>query len=79
VTELPNDDSGVSDDGEGVEEPERVVAREKGRREDGQAISGPAHRLMLCLRCGGQRSTASSYCLARRGMEQDLGPGGCWS
>ena len=29
--------------------------------------------MMLCLRCGTQRSTASSYCLARRGMEQDVG------
>jgi len=50
-----------------------------GRRRIGKAISGPAHRLMLSLRCVGLRLPAalpSSYRLARRGMEQRLGPGG---
>ena len=78
VTELPDDDSGVSDDGEGVEEAQ--VSREEGGRMVGgrAAISGTAHRLMLCLRCVGF-SAASSYCLARRRMEQDLDRGGRWS
>jgi hypothetical protein len=78
-TELPDDGSGVRGDGEGVEE-----ARES--RDEGEGKVGgrqgyfwdSAHRLVLCLRCGSQRSTASSYCLARRGMEQDLDRG-WWS
>jgi hypothetical protein len=52
---------------------------ERGRKkEDRQAISGPAHRLMLSLRCVGfgfPQLCPASYRLARRGMEQRLGPG----
>jgi hypothetical protein len=53
VTELPNDDSGVSDDGEGVEGAQMSREERGGRRRIGKLFLGPAHRLMLSLRCVG--------------------------
>ena len=72
---------GVSDDGEGVEGAQ-MSRDERGReKEDGQAISGPAHRLMLSLRCVGfsfpQHLPAATVWRVEE-WSKDLDQGGWW-